>query len=78
MRRDAPTRVASGGPFPLAGLLGAELLFAVIYCLGRAIAPFTLRHLPEEARRQAMAEFSSRCLARFLLMLFLVYPGVPP
>ena len=58
------------------GLLGAELFFGFVWVLGvQVLAPISLRRLPEPARRKQLAAFSSVVLARFLLMLFLVYPG---
>lgn len=40
------------------------------------LARFTLRGLPEEERTERVAKFHSTVLARSLLLLYVIYPGV--
>jgi hypothetical protein len=42
----------------------------------KLVARLTLRNLPEEEREDRIARFNSLILARTLLVLYLVYPGV--
>ena len=59
------------------GLLVAVVCTGGVYAFGkRVLAPLVLRGLPLAEREEHLERFNSTCLARVLLLLYLVYPGV--
>ena len=59
------------------GLLCALLFIAAFWAFGLfLLAPLTLRGLSEADIKERRGNFSSTCLQRTLMLLFLVYPGV--
>jgi hypothetical protein len=59
------------------GLLFALIFIAVFWASGLyVIAPRSLRSMTEEEVKARKAKFSSTCLQRTLILLYLVYPGV--
>jgi len=59
------------------GLLAAMFGMYGLWLFGtKLVARLTLRNLPEEEREDRIARFNSLILARTLLVLYLVYPGV--
>ena len=59
------------------GLLCAELFMGFLWLLGsKVIAPLSLRNFTPAQRADRLAQFNVTVLARLLLMLYLVYPGV--
>ena len=59
------------------GLFAAELGMGGLWLLGtHCIAPMTLRRLEPAERERRLASFNFTVLARLLLMLYLVHPGV--
>jgi hypothetical protein len=59
------------------GLVGAILAMGGLWALGRGVvARLTLRGLPGEERADRLSSFNSTVLARLLLVIYIVYPGV--
>ena len=59
------------------GLLGGLLFIVGLWAGGRYIlAPYELAGMTEEERLGRLSRFNSTVLSRFLLLLYVVYPGV--
>ena len=59
------------------GLFVAMVTSVALFLLGsHVLAPIALRDLPYAEREERLQRFKSSCLARVLLLLYLVYPGV--
>ena len=77
----APTVLSSEQPRAVSGytlgLLAAIGLSVATWLLGKhVVAPLALRGMPEVERRQRLARLNSTALARTLLVLYIVYPGM--
>jgi fumarate reductase subunit D len=58
------------------GLCGALVTSVTVYLLGSHVfSPFALRDVSQAEREERLQRFKSNCLARVLLLLYLVYPG---
>ena len=59
------------------GLLFALIFIACFWAFGRfVLAPYTLAAMTAEEAAERKSQFSSTCLQRTLMLLYLVYPGV--